>query len=128
MQRMQRSKQDLNALSRINVNPEAKLAFADPAPRSRSSVVRSLGTNPESTTMAIDSEPPMALDKFITESGLSPATVWRYRRAGWLRTLNISGRHYVTRAEIFCFNQRAAKGEFAKPVRLPVRNKKSRSK
>jgi hypothetical protein len=67
----------------------------------------------------IDSEPPIALDKFIHESGLSSVTVWRYRRAGWLRTLNICGRHYLTRAEIKRFNSRAAAGEFAKEPAKP---------
>jgi hypothetical protein len=69
----------------------------------------------------IDSEPPIALDKFIEQSGLSAVTVWRYRRAGWLNTLNICGRHYLTRAEIARFNQRAAAGEFAKTPARPKR-------
>ena len=71
--------------------------------------------------LAIDSEPPMALDKFIQESGLSAVTVWRYRRVGWLKTLNICGRHYLTRAEIARFNARAAAGEFAKQPAKPKR-------
>jgi hypothetical protein len=75
---------------------------------------------------AIDAEPPIALDKFIEQSGLSTVTVWRYRRAGWLNTLNICGRHYLTRAEIARFNARAAAGEFAKrpahPQRTPIPN------
>jgi len=70
---------------------------------------------------AIDSEPPIALDKFIEQSGLSAVTVWRYRRSGWLNTLNICGRHYVTRAEIARFNARAASGEFAKRPAQPGR-------
>ena len=70
---------------------------------------------------ATDSEPPIALDKFIQESGLSAVTVWRYRRAGWLSTLNICGRHYLTRAEIARFNARAAAGEFAKEPAKPKR-------
>lgn len=69
----------------------------------------------------IDSEPPLALDKFIEQSGLSAVTVWRYRRAGWLRTLNICGRHYLTRAEIARFNMRAATGEFARELACPKR-------
>ena len=68
---------------------------------------------------AIDSEPPIALDKFIEQSGISAVTVWRYRRAGFLRTLNICGRHYLTRAEIARFNKRAAAGEFAKEPTRP---------
>jgi hypothetical protein len=68
-----------------------------------------------------DCDPPMALDKFIEESGLSPVTVWRYRRAGWLQTLNICGRHYLTRSEIGRFNARAASGEFARIPAKPRR-------
>ena len=69
----------------------------------------------------IDSEPPLALDKFIELTGLSAVTVWRYRRAGWLNTLNICGRHYLTRAEIARFNTRAATGEFARQLGRPKR-------
>jgi hypothetical protein len=70
---------------------------------------------------AIDSEPPIALDKFLEKSGISATTIWRYRRAGWLSTLNICGRHYLTRAEITRFNTRAASGEFAKQSARPRR-------
>ena len=72
---------------------------------------------------ATDSEPPIALDKFIEQSGISAVTVWRYRRAGMLNTLNICGRLYLTRAEIKRFNERAASGEFAKTVSRPQRVK-----
>jgi len=72
---------------------------------------------------AIDSDPPIALDKFIQQSGLSAVTVWRYRRAGWLNTLNICGRHYLTRSEIARFNARAAAGEFAKAPTKPKRRR-----
>jgi hypothetical protein len=77
--------------------------------------------NDHANTPAIDSEPPIALDKFIEQSGLSAVTVWRYRRAGWLATLNICGRHYLTRAEIARFNTRAAAGEFSKEPSRPKR-------
>ena len=78
-----------------------------------------MNDNANKVPAAIDSEPPIALDKFIEQSGLSAVTVWRYRRAGWLNTLNICGRHYVTRAEITRFNTRAAAGEFAKRPARP---------
>lgn len=72
---------------------------------------------------AIDSEPPIALDKFIEQSGFSAVTLWRYRRLGWLNTLNICGRHYLTRSEIGRFNARAAAGEFAKKPTTPKRRR-----
>ena len=55
----------------------------------------------------------MSIDKFMEQSGLSPATCWRYRKKGWLSTITIAGRNYITREEIENFNRRAASGEFA---------------
>ena len=72
---------------------------------------------------ATDSEPPIALDKFIEQSGISAVTVWRYRRAGMLNALNICGRLYLTRAEIRRFNERAAAGHFARTPSCPRRGK-----
>lgn len=60
-----------------------------------------------------ESEPPMSLDKFMDLTGLSSVTLWRFRKKGFLRTINICGRHYVLRSEIARFNARAAAGEFA---------------
>lgn len=76
---------------------------------------------------AVDSDPPIALDKFIEQSGLSVVTVWRYRRAGWLTTLNICGQHYLTRSEIARFNARAAAGEFAKVPTKPKRRRRCKA-
>jgi hypothetical protein len=67
----------------------------------------------------LDTEPIMSLDKFIEQTGLSAVTVWRYRKKGMLRTVNICGRQYILRAEIARFNERAAAGEFAKPPNHP---------
>ena len=61
-----------------------------------------------------DPEPTMSLDKFIEQTGLSPTTVWRYRKNNILTTVNIYGRHYILRSEIARFNARAGAGEFAK--------------
>jgi hypothetical protein len=82
---------------------------------------RGVNDDTNKPSVAIDSEPPIALDKFIEQSGLSAVTVWRYRCAGWLNTLNICGRHYLTRSEIARFNARAAAGEFAKKPTTPKR-------
>ena len=68
---------------------------------------------------SLDSLPPGALDKFMEESGLSPVTVWRYRKRGWLHCHNIAGHWYITRAAIAEFNRRAAAGEFAKTPQRP---------
>ena len=70
--------------------------------------------------------PPLALDQFMRQSGLSPATVWRYRKRGWLAVVTIAGRHYVTREAIAEFNRRAAAGEFAGTVANPSANRTSK--
>jgi hypothetical protein len=36
-----------------------------------------------------DPEPMMSLDKFMEQTGLSPATQWRWRKKGVLTTVNI---------------------------------------
>jgi hypothetical protein len=63
--------------------------------------------------------PPISLGKFLQLSGLSTVTAWRYRQRGWLRTIVIAGRHYVTREAIAEFNARATRGEFAGTISNP---------
>ncbi len=77
----------------------------DPIP-----ILPPLGT----AALPLETLPPLALDLFIQQSGLSPATCWRYRRRGWLKTVVIAGRIYVPRAAIADFNARAERGEFVK--------------
>lgn len=72
---------------------------------------------------ASDAEPLLSLDKFTEQSGLSSVTVWRFRRKGFLQTVNICGRLYLLRSEILRFNARAAAGEFARPVTRPTATK-----
>ncbi len=73
----------------------------------------------EETGIPLNAHPPLALDKYLHESGISPVTAWRYRRKGWLQTINICGRHYVTREAVANFNRRAQAGEFSKTLRNP---------
>jgi len=75
------------------------------------------------SSLECDSQPPMALSQFIEQAALSPTTVWRFRNKGFLRTINICGRHYVLRSEIARFNARALTGEFARPCTRPVRKR-----
>jgi len=74
--------------------------------------------------------PPVALDVFIAQMGITPATAWRWRKAGELETCNIHGRVYVLPHAVQEFNRRAAAGEFARhhvtptsprPTSSPVR-------
>ena|SRR5438094_7583479 len=63
--------------------------------------------------LPLNAHPPLSLDLFMRQTGLSPASCWRYRKRGWLKTIVIANRHYVTREAIAEFNERAARGEFA---------------
>ncbi len=72
-----------------------------------------------SDALPLNAHPPLSLDQFILQSGLSSATCWRYRKRGWLKTVVISNRHYVTREAIAEFNARAARGEFAGTIPNP---------
>lgn len=83
----------------------------------RAEKLRQNGMNPS------DPEPMMSLDKFAEQTGLSPVTLWRWRKAGMLNTLNICGRQYILRSEIMCFNDRASIREFAKAHITPKRLK-----
>lgn len=78
-------------------------------------------TQATSEERAPEVHPPVAMDRVIQESGLSPCTWWRYRQRGWITTIVIAGRHYVTREAMEEFNRRAAAGEFAGKVKQPRR-------
>jgi len=63
----------------------------------------------------------IALSVWRKGVGVSKATVWRWRKQGWLQTVNIAGRQYLTAEAMRLFNQRAAAGEFSKERKTPVR-------
>jgi hypothetical protein len=65
----------------------------------------------------------VALNSWLAPLGVGPVTAWRWRRKGWLPTVNICGRVYVTREAVAEFERRAAAGEFAKEHRTPKRKK-----
>src|SRR5437870_7878776 len=78
-------------------------------------------TSTESSEIPLAAQPPLALDLFMRQSGLSPASCWRYRKRGWLKTVVIANRHYLTREAIAEFNRRAAEGAFAGTLPCPAR-------
>ncbi|HEV2328789.1 MAG TPA: hypothetical protein VGY56_08390 [Verrucomicrobiae bacterium] len=49
------------------------------------------------------------------DRGVSPITVWRWRRRGWISIVNISGKPYVDLASLARFDERARMGEFSQP-------------
>jgi hypothetical protein len=59
------------------------------------------------------------LHAFTREIGVSPATVWRWRRQGILETVNLNGKHYITSEAAAAFVARVAAGEFAKTKPVP---------
>ena len=65
----------------------------------------------------IPDAPPVALDKWIADVGINPSTAWQWRKRGWLKTVNIAGRHYLTAAQRVEFVSRAEAGEFAQGPR-----------
>ena len=56
----------------------------------------------------------LAFDRWLKDIDRTPATGWRWRKRGWIKTINVCGRLYVSRDEINRFETRAAAGEFSK--------------
>jgi hypothetical protein len=70
----------------------------------------------------ISTEPTIqALQVFCENAGIAPITAWRFRKRGWLVTINIAGRQYVTSEGIAEFKRRAAAGEFSRQHVVPTR-------
>lgn len=46
--------------------------------------------------------------------GVSKTTLWRYRRNGWLKTINVLGKLYITRESIAEFEAMMCSGQLAK--------------
>ena len=63
----------------------------------------------------------VSLNRWLAQVGVTPLTAWRWRKRGWLKTINIAGRVYLTQSAIDEFNRRAVAGEFAKQHRVPTR-------
>lgn len=57
---------------------------------------------------------------FCRMVGWSAVTGWRARKAGWINTVNICGRPYVTAEEVARFKTRAESGEFARERVSPM--------
>jgi hypothetical protein len=60
---------------------------------------------------------------FLDSLGVTAPTGWRWRKLGWIDTINIAGRVYVSRDEINRFQQRAADGEFSRKHVAPTKPK-----
>jgi hypothetical protein len=65
----------------------------------------------------------LSLRKFTRDAGIHNSTAWRWRHRGWLKTVNVGGRQYITRDGLAEFMRRAEAGEFAKNMAPPARRK-----
>jgi predicted site-specific integrase-resolvase len=71
---------------------------------------------------SFSTEPPIqALQVFCERAGIAPITAWRMRKRGWLPTINIAGRRYVTSEGVAEFKRRAVAGDFSKKHIVPMR-------
>jgi hypothetical protein len=61
----------------------------------------------------------MSLRRWCRDAGVSEVSAWRWRKRGWIRSINIAGRQYIALEEIDRFTKRAAAGEFAKDHAVP---------
>jgi hypothetical protein len=52
------------------------------------------------------------LASFLDDLGVTAITGWRWRKRGWITTITIAGRQYISEAKIAEFNRRAEAGEF----------------
>jgi predicted site-specific integrase-resolvase len=64
----------------------------------------------------------ISLQQWLADVGVTACTAWRWRKKGWLKTVNICGRQYLTQEAIEEFKSRAAAGEFAQVHKVPARN------
>src|ERR1700691_640153 len=65
----------------------------------------------------------ISLARWLEQIGVTACTAWRWRKKGWLKTVNICGRQYLTQKAIEDFTRRAAAGDFAQTHKLPVRRR-----
>jgi hypothetical protein len=63
-----------------------------------------------------------SVNKWMEQVGVTACTAWRWRKRGWLTTVNIAGRQYVTQEAIDEFNRRAVAGDFSQVPVVPKRN------
>ena len=65
--------------------------------------------------------PMISLHKLCQDIGISDVTAWRWSKSGWLKTINIAGRPYLTGRALKEFLARAEAGEFAATHHAPKR-------
>jgi predicted site-specific integrase-resolvase len=79
----------------------------------------------ENNIFAVPPGAVVSLNKWLASIGVSSCTAWRWRRKGWLKTVNICGRQYLTQEAVEEFQRRAISGEFAKLHKVPTRKERA---
>ena len=62
----------------------------------------------------------VSLSRWLEQVGVTTFTAWRWRKRGWLKTINIAGRQYLTQDAIDEFHRRASAGEFSQVNKVPT--------
>jgi hypothetical protein len=65
----------------------------------------------------------VALNVWLAGIGRDPVTAWRWRKRGWLKTVNICGRQYISAEARAEFERRAAAGECSREHKTPAGKK-----
>lgn len=68
----------------------------------------------------------VSLSRWLEQIGVTPCTAWRWRKKGWLKTINIAGRQYLTQETMDEFYRRASAGEFSQVNKVPTRKEAGR--
>jgi len=68
----------------------------------------------DNSSNSLNEQALVPFNAFLKANGRSASTGWRWRNRGWLATIDIDGRLYISQTEIDRFHKRAAAGEFAK--------------
>jgi hypothetical protein len=57
----------------------------------------------------------LAAHVFRRERGISDTTLWRWSKAGWIKTVKVGGRLFIDLASFAELSRRAERGELANP-------------
>jgi hypothetical protein len=77
--------------------------------------------NTASSTSTSTGATVVSLSKWLEQIGVTQCTAWRWRKKGWLKTINIAGRQYLTQEAIAEFQRRAVAGDFSQIHKTPSR-------
>jgi hypothetical protein len=61
----------------------------------------------------------VSLSRWLEQVGVTPCTAWRWRKKGWLKTINIAGRQHLTQETMDEFYRRTTAGEFSQVNKVP---------